>query len=63
MKPQDKGVDLRRPRGRKRLFDQPMEAVSTRIPQTHYDRLCRLASQQGKDVAEVVREVLIIRLS
>ena len=48
-------------RGRPRV-DERLTPVSTRLPETTYDRLIKQANQQEKSVAAYVRELLDRRI-
>ena len=50
-----------RRRGRPRVED-PMSAVSTRVPSSYHDRLVKLAAQKDVSVARLVRSMLMIQL-
>lgn len=50
-----------RPRGRPRV-EEPLSAISTRLPASYHDRLIRIANAQEISVSAVVRQLLILRL-
>lgn len=52
---------IRRPRGRPRAND-PQEPISTRVPQSYYDRLNRLANKRGESMSQLVRTLIMLRV-
>lgn len=52
---------LPRPRGRPKV-DEPSTPLSTRVRNSEYDRLVRLANQRETSVASLVRDLIRLRL-
>ena len=55
------GVREGRPRGRPRVAE-PLEPVSTRVPLHVYDQLVRTATARDVSVANLLRQIIILRL-
>lgn len=53
--------DSPRRRGRPKATD-PQEPISTRVPQSYYDRLNKLANKRGESMSQLVRTLIMLRI-